>query len=122
MNISKLIFIGFFFVLLSNCQSDSLVYKETPPKDLLDETSFKKIYKELLLIESSARIISDSGLKVDSMILINSDNYLKNNNVSRSKYQNSYDYYALNAEKFTEINTLIKKELEQKLASNKRSN
>jgi hypothetical protein len=87
-------FISIFIFALLGCVSDSKVYLETKPKHLLDEDKFTDIYKELLLIESTARITTESGLKGDSMILVNSDNY-----------------YAMNAEKFLEINESIKKEL-----------
>jgi len=104
-------FISIFIFALLGCESDSNVYIETKPKHLLDEDKFTEIYKELLLIESTARITTESGLKADSMILVNSDNLLASKKINREIYQQSYDYYALNAEKFLEINESIKTEL-----------
>ena len=94
-----------------SCESNSKVYIENKPKQLLDEDKFTEIYKELLLIESTARITTESGLKADSMILVNSDNLLASKKINREIYQQSYDYFAMNAEKFLEINESIKTEL-----------
>ncbi len=107
----KYIFISILFISCVSCKSDSKVYLETKPKHLLDEDKFTDIYKELLLIESTARITTESGLKADSMILVNSDNLLASKKINREIYKQSYDYYAMNAEKFLEINESIKKEL-----------
>ena len=104
-------FISIFIFALLGCVSDSKVYIETKPKYLLDEDKFTEIYKELLLIESTARITTESGLKADSMILVNSDELLASKKINREIYKQSYDYYAMNAEKFLEINESIKTEL-----------
>ena len=104
-------FISIFIFALLGCVSDSKVYIETKPKQLLDERKFTEIYKELLLIESAARITEESGLKADSMILVNSDQLLASKKINREIYKQSYDYYAMNAEKFLEINESIKTEL-----------
>ncbi len=104
-------FISIFIFALLGCVSDSKVYIETKPKYLLDEDKFTEIYKELLLIESTARITAESGLKADSMILVNSDHLLASKKISREIYQQSYDYFAMNAENFLEINESIKTEL-----------
>jgi len=105
----------FYITILSltliGCESDSKVYLETRPKQLLDEDKFIEIYKELLFIESTAKITEDSGLKADSAILENSDQLLQSKKITRKIYQQSYDYYAMNAEKFLEINNRIKEEL-----------
>ena len=107
----KYIFISILIVSCVSCESDSNVYIEKKPKYLLDEDKFTEIYKELLLIESTARITTESGLKADSMILVNSDNLLASKKINREIYKQSYDYYAMNAEKFLEINESIKTEL-----------
>ena len=107
----KYIFISILFIYCVSCESDSKVYVETKPKHLLDEDIFTDIYKELLLIESTARITTESGLKADSMILVNSDNLLASKKIRREIYQQSYDYFAMNAENFLEINESIKTEL-----------
>ena len=107
----KYIFISIFILSCIGCESNSKVYIKNAPKQLLDEDKFIDTYKELLLIEATARITSKSGLKADSMILVNSDYFLASKNITRKTYQQSYDYYAMNAEKFLEINESIKTEL-----------
>jgi hypothetical protein len=107
----KYIFISIFILSCIGCESNSKVYIENAPKELLDEDKFIDTYKELLLIEATARITAESGLKADSMILVNSDYFLASKNINRKTYQQSYDYYAINAEKFLKINEAIKEEL-----------
>lgn len=107
----KYIFISIFILSCIGCESDSKVYIENKPKQLLDERKFTEIYKEILFIECAARITEESGLKADSMILVNSDNLLASKKINREIYKQSYDYYAMYAEKFLEINESIKTEL-----------
>jgi hypothetical protein len=104
----KYIYFSIFILSCIGCESNSKVYIENAPKELLDEDKFIDTYKELLLIEATARITAESGLKADSMILVNSDYFLASKNINRKTYQQSYDYYAINAEKFLKINEAIK--------------
>ena len=107
----KYIFISILIVSCVSCESNSKVFIENKPKQLLDERKFTEIYKEILFIESAARITEESGLKADSMILVYSDQLLASKKINREIYKQSYDYYAMNAEKFLEINESIKTEL-----------
>lgn len=100
-----------YLILLLAYSCASEIRKPAPPKDLISQEKMVEITKELVLIEGHVDLSYKIITKYHKIVKASTDAVFNKYGVSRARYGRSFDYYAADQEKLTEIYAAVLDEL-----------
>ena len=113
--------LSLFFLIFLTVSCHDGIRKPPAPKDLISEVKMKEIIKDLILIEGHIALTYKQLQSYHKIITVSSSEVYKKHKVSKDRYVRSFEYYAADQEKLTQIYTDVLDQLTEdkgKLNSN----
>lgn len=95
------------FLFFISCNSKNDFISDVKPKQLISEDKFIKIFSDIILLESTVLLKSQNEMHIYNVMNASSLEVLKHYHISKKQYEITFDYYAQDKEKMTEIYTKI---------------
>jgi hypothetical protein len=89
------------FVALFSCKAE--ITKAKAPKDVIPHKEMVSLTKDLLLLESHIELSYGQIATFYKILNTSSDHVFKKHKISRDRYNRSFEYYAADQDKLTEI-------------------
>jgi hypothetical protein len=104
---SFLILLSLFFI--TSCGSG--VNKPLPPDNLIPQKEMVAIVKDLILIEGHLSITYKQIQSYHKIIIASSEEVFRKHGITKNDYEKSFDYYAADQDKITDIYSEVLNEL-----------
>jgi len=103
MLILKVLVLSSIFFVAVNCQSNNAFSEKEVPVELLNETKFVTILRDVLLLEAKSNIDAPTLLHTQKVMKISCSEIFKKHRITKKQFEESFAYYAEDKEKMQGI-------------------